>query len=81
MPKDELEDRIRNLEKLTKEHQEDLKRTEKSIVYLISLIITAARETGMTKDTIAKLLDEALSGIGSVISKQQFRRIIRSIRD
>jgi len=72
--------RLDALEKALRAAQQDGRKNERSLIYVISLFISAANEMGLTKEAIGRLLSGCMEDVDRVMQKHEFRGIIRGIQ-
>lgn len=79
MPK-EADARLAALENAVRELQEKAKKGERTVLYLLTLLLSAARELGLEKEVVSRLMKDSVGDLDKILGRQEFRKIMKNVQ-
>jgi hypothetical protein len=79
MPK-EAEARLAALENAVRELQEKIRKGERTVLYLLTLLLSAARELGLEKEVLSRLMKDSVGDLDKILGHQEFRKIMKNVQ-
>lgn len=76
----EAEARLAALENTVRELQDKARKSDRTILYLLTLLLSAAHELGLEKEVVSRLMKNSVGELDNILGHQEFRKIMKSVQ-